>query len=119
MANVEIAKPKPITIEVDGETYTLEFNRNSVVSAEQAGFRGELITEMPMTMIPLLFYAAFKMHHPKITREQTDSILFDKEEDGIITGEFIERLSELYAVPTRALLRGKDAGEPKNVKISL
>ena len=62
MANIEIAKPKPITIEVDGETYTLEFNRNSVVSAEQAGFRGELITEMPMTMIPLLFYAAFKMH---------------------------------------------------------
>ena len=115
MANIEIVKP--ITIEVDGETYTLEFNRNSVVSAERAGFRGELLTEMPMTMIPLLFYAAFKKNHPRITQEQTDAILFDK--IGGITGEMLERLSELYAAPTKALIRKKDDGEPKNVKISL
>ena len=115
MANIEIVKP--ITIEVDGETYTLEFNRNSVVSAEQAGFRGELITEMPMTMIPLLFHAAFKKNHPKMTMKQTDEILFDK--IGGVTGEMLERLSELYAQPTKALIRSKDEGEPKNVKISL
>lgn len=113
--NIEIVKP--ITIEVDGKTYTLEFNRNSVVSAEKAGFRGDLIAEMPMTMIPILFYAAFKMHQPKITQDETNSILFDK--IGGASPELIERLSELYAVPTRTLIRKKDDGEPKNVKISL
>ena len=116
MANtIEIVKP--VTIEVDGTTYTLEFNRNSVVSAEKAGFRGELISEMPMTMIPLLFYAAFKMHNPQITKAQTDEILFDKMQG--VSAELIERLSELYAAPTKALIRKKDDGEPKNVKISL
>ena len=116
MANtIEIVKP--ITLEVDGTTYTLEFNRNSVVSAEKAGFRGDLLADMPMTMIPLLFYAAFKMHQPKITQAETDAILFDKM--GGINAEFIERLSELYAAPTKALIRKKDDGEPKNVKISL
>ena len=113
--NIEIVKP--ITIEVDGTTYTLEFNRNSVVSAEKAGFRGELLTDMPMTMLPLRFYASFKMHHPKITQSETDTILFDKM--GGISGELIERLSELYAIPTKTLIRSKDDGEPKNVKISL
>ena len=113
--NIEIVKP--ITIEVDGETYTLEFNRNSVVSAEKAGFRGELLPEMPMTMIPILFYAAFKKNHPKMTQAQTDEILFDK--IGGVNGEMLERLSELYAAPTKALIRSKDDGEPKNVKISL
>ena len=118
MANtIEIVKP--ITLEVDGETYTLEFNRNSVVSAEQAGFRGELLVEMPMTMIPILFNAAFRMHHPKMTKDKTDAILFDKDKLGGVTGELLERLSELYAVPTKTIIRGKDDGEQKNVKISL
>lgn len=114
-SNIEFVKP--ITIEVDGKTYTLEFNRKSVVYAEQAGFRGDLIAEMPMTMIPILFNAAFRKNHPEMTQGETDEILFDKM--GGVDAELIERLSELYAVPTKALIRKKDDGEPKNVKISL
>ena len=108
---------KPVTIEVDGTTYTLEFNRNSVVSAEKAGFRAELIGEQPMTMLPLLFYAAFKMHQPRITREETDAILFDKM--GGMNQALIERLAQLYAEPTKTLIRTDDYGDEKNVKISL
>lgn len=113
--NIEVVTP--MTIEVGGKTYTLEFNRNSVVSAERAGFRPELISEQPMTMIPLLFYAAFKKNHPKIKQEETDRILFD--EMGGIEPAVLEKLAQLYAVPTQALIRTKDDGEPKNVKISL
>lgn len=113
--NIEITKPA--TIEVDGTTYTLEFNRNSVMSAERAGFRPDLIGEQPMTMLPLLFYAAFKMHQPRITQDETDTILFKKM--GGLNQALIERLAQLYAEPTKALIRSDDYGDEKNVKISL
>lgn len=113
--NIEITKP--VTIEVDGVTYKLQFNRNSVMSAERAGFRADIIGEQPMTMLPLLFYAAFKMHQPKITRDETDAILFDKM--GGLNQALIERLIQLYAEPTKTLIRTDDYGDEKNVKISL
>lgn len=113
--NIEITKP--VTIEADGKTYTLEFNRNSVVSAERAGLRVDMIGEQPMTMLPLLFFAAFKMHQPKITKEETDSILFDKMRG--LNQELIERLAQLYAEPTKTLIRADDYGDEKNVTISL
>ena len=59
---------KPMTFEVDGETYTLEFNRNSVISAERAGFRS---------------------------------------------------VAQLYAEPTKTLIRADEGETRKNVKISL
>jgi hypothetical protein len=113
--NIEITKP--VTITVDGTTYTLQFNRNSVVSAERAGLRVDMIGEQPMTMLPLLFYAAFKMHQPKITREETDAILFDKL--GGLNPALIERLAQLYSEPTKTLIRTDDYGDEKNVTISL
>lgn len=116
MANtIEIVKP--ITIEVDGTTYTLEFNRDSVISAERAGFVPEELHEKPMSTFPLLFYCAFKMHHPKITRQETDRIYFDVL--GGLNSEEIDRLAELYAVPTSTLFRKESDGERKNVKVSL
>lgn len=108
--------PKPITIEVDGKTYTLEFNRNSVASAERAGLNLALITTEPMNTIPLLFYAAFKWHHPDITRAETDRILFDVL--GGLKPEEVARLGELYSAPTNALLNTTE-GERKNAVISL
>lgn len=115
MATIEIVKP--MTIEVDGTTYTLEFNRNSVMSAERAGLNIGEVQSAPMNTIPLLFYAAFKMHHPKVNREFTDHILFDVL-GGLSEGEF-QRLAELYAAPTNTLFRKESDGERKNVKISL
>lgn len=113
--NIEITKP--VTIEVDGTTYTLEFNRNSVMSAERAGFRPDMVDAQPMTMLPLLFYAAFKMHQPKITQVETDEILFKKMCG--LNPALIERLAQLYAEPTKTLIRSDDYGDEKNVKISL
>ena len=110
---------KPIILTVDDTTYTLEFNRNSVMSAERHGLtmRDVMNMDTPMTTLPELFYAAFKMHHPSITRAETDTILFDKL--GGLEQKVIQRLMELYAAPAETLLRSEDAGEAKNVKISL
>lgn len=116
MAKIEIVKP--IIIEIDGMTYTLEFNRNSVVAAERAGFVADQIAEKPMTMLPLLFFAAFRKNQPNISREETDRILFDVL--GGLSKEVVERLVKLYTEPTKTLFRTEDDGEqPKNAKISL
>lgn len=107
---------KPIILEIDGTTYTLEFNRSSVVSAERIGLNIEDLQRTPLTTISLLFFCAFRMHHPEITHSESDSILFDKLCGG--TEEMVKRLAELYAVPTSALFKYNE-GNAKNVKISL
>lgn len=114
--NIEITKP--IIIEIDGMEYKLEFNRASVVFAERAGFVADQIGDKPMTMLPLLFFAAFRKNQPNISREETDHILFDVL--GGLSKEVVERLVKLYIEPTKTLYRAEDDGEqPKNVKISL
>lgn len=81
----------------DGETYTLDFNRESVVYAESRGFEVENVLKYPVTNFPELFFLAFRMHHgPKhgnISRKQTDEIY---EALGGVSPDFLQRLILLY-----------------------
>ena len=107
-------KLKPMTI-VDpdnGREYTLEFNRKSVVKAEQAGLDVNKFESSSMTMIPLLFWGAFQMHHPHMTREQTDKILFDGL--GGLNEEEMGYLAKLYAEPFQTLIARGDGEEGAN-----
>lgn len=113
MATVETVKP--MVIDAEGKTYTLEFNRSSVAFAERMGLVIDRLDTEPMTMIPLLFHAAFRMNHPQMNREQTDHIYFDVLH-GLTQAE-MKRLAELYRVPTNTLFH--DGGERKNVTVSL
>ena len=110
---------KPIILTIGNDTYTLEFNRDTVMSAERNGLTIQEVMgmSMPITTLMLLFYAAFKMHHPEMTREQTDSILIDKLNG--LQHEEIQRLRELYAAPVETLIRDESDGERKNATISL
>ena len=112
----KIEKIRPITLTDNGTNtkYTLEFNRESVVAAERGGFIPEEIDTKPVTMIPLLFHYAFRMHHPEITRSETDIILLDKL--GGLSPELLVRLVSLYDVPRRTLISG---GETKNSKMAI
>lgn len=112
--NIEIVKP--ITLEIGEKTYTLEFNRNSVMSAERAGLNLADFEKMPLNTTLLLFYCSFKMHHPEMTRQQTDEIYFDILNG--LTAEEIKRLGELYNAPAKYLVH-EDGAERKNAKISL
>jgi hypothetical protein len=58
--------------------------------------------------MPEFFYYAFRMHHPNISKQQTDKILFDVL--GGMPEGMAERLGELYAVPYEAL-NGSGKGE--------
>ena len=102
----EKLNPMVITDPENGREYTLEFSRRSISKIEQAGFNINLIETQSMTMIPLMFWGAFLMHHPQMTREQTDKILFD----GLsgLSEEEMGYLGRLYAVPFESLIASED-----------
>lgn len=102
MSKSERLKPMVITDAENGREYTLEFSRKSVVRAEQAGLDVQQIDSKSMTMITLLFWSAFLMHHPHMTKEQTDKILFD--DLGGLNGDELEYLGKLYAQPLQTLI---------------
>ena len=102
----EKLNPMVITDPENGKEYTLEFSRRSISKVEQAGFNINLIETQSMTMIPLMFWGAFLMHHPQMTREQTDKILFDGL--GGLSEEEMGYLGRLYAVPFESLIASED-----------
>ena len=109
----EKLNPMVITDPENGSEYTLEFSRRSISKVEQAGFNINLIETQSMTMIPLMFWGAFLMHHPQMTREQTDKILFDGL--GGLSEEEMGYLGRLYAVPFESLIasEGKETNPRK------
>ena len=108
MATEEKVKPIILHDLENDEDYTLEFDRDSVKVAESRGFDIEDVGKFPMTKVPELFFYAFRMHHPKMARNQTDRILFDVLK-GLPEG-VAERLGALYGVPYEAL-NGKKNNE--------
>lgn len=106
----ETLRPMIITDPEEGREYTLEFNRKTVKKAEQNGLDINQIGSQSMTMISNLFWSAFLMHHPNVTHDQADKILFDGL--GGLSAEELEYLGKLYAAPYRALI--SDEGEERN-----
>lgn len=105
-------KPIKVIDNDTGMTYTLEFNRESIKFAEARNFDIAELSKKPMSMIPDLWFYAFRMHHKQVAREKTDKLLDGL--GGIPTG-LLERLVELYAVPYETLLKGDD--NSKNSKV--
>lgn len=108
----ERVKPILLTME-DGTEYTLEFSRKSVEWAERRGFSMDDLSDHMMIRVPELFYYAFRMHHPQITKQQSDDILF--EQMGGINEDIVKRLGELYAQGYESLINA----EPKNSKVTI
>ena len=107
-AKRESLKPMVITDPDEGREYTLEYSRKSVVKAENAGLDVNQLEAKSMTMIPLLFWGAFLMHHPHMTKEQTDKILFDGL--GGLSEAEMAHLGKLYAAPFQTLIASEDEG---------
>ena len=110
-------KLKPMTI-ADPETgheYTLEFTRRSVAKAEQAGLDVNKMESSAMTMVPKLFWAAFLAHHPQMTQEQTDKILFE----GLmgLSEDEMAYLGKLYAAPFTTLVSGANEENPRKMAV--
>lgn len=110
-----MAEVKPIKLQYeDGKEYVLEFNAQTVKEAEGAGFVIGEVMNKPMTLIPLLFFFAFRMHHPSVSKKKTDDIL--KNDLGGLNEAMQERLVELYLAPLNEL-SGEET--PKNAKMTV
>lgn len=114
-AKRESLKPMVITDPDEGKEYTLEYSRKSVVKAEQAGLDVNQLESKSMTMIPLLFWGAFLMHHPHITKDQADHILFDGL--GGLSEEELAHLGKLYAEPLQTLVASENEGNPRKMAV--
>ena len=117
MSKIEKVSPMVIADPDTGREYTLEFSRKSVVKAEQAGLNINELESKSMTMVPLLFWGAFLMHHPAMTKEQTDKILF--EGLGGLRVEEMERLGKLYAAPFLTLVSEEEPENPRRLAVNL
>lgn len=112
----EKLNPMIITDPEEGREYTLEYNRRSVAKTEQAGFNINELETKGMTMIPLMFWGAFLMHHPYMTKDQTDRILFDCLHG--LKAEEMEHLGKLYAASFKTLAADEDEqGNPRQMAV--
>ena len=115
-ARDERLKPMTIVDPDEGREYTLEFSRRTVSKTEQAGLDVNQIESKSMTMIPIMFWGAFLMHHPYMTREQTDKILFDGL--GGLGDAEMTYLGKLYAEPFKTLVaREEEGANPRKMTV--
>ena len=112
---LKTVKPVVIHDNEHGKDYKLEFDRDSVRFAEDHDFKIDDIEDKQMIRVPELFYYAFRKNHMRMSRQQTDKILF--EDLGGATPELVARLSLLYAIPYRTLFNS--TGKPKNPKVTV
>ena len=94
MENFERVEPIRLTDNETGETYELDFSRDSVRFMAHQGFKvGENIMDYIATAGPDFWFYAFRKNHMKVPRNKTDA-LYSKM--GGLTPKVIERLVELY-----------------------
>lgn len=87
---------KQIKLNYKGKDYVLEYSRKTVSIMEQAGLSIQDITGKMATNLPLMFEAAFIMHHRSLNSE-TKNEIYDlmKNKEQLFT-TLIEMVSEVY-----------------------
>ena len=116
--NEENERVEPIYIDdpETGDTFTLEFDRESVKFAESRGISIQMVTDFPMTYLPVLFWCAFRMHHKsRISQEKAEHILF--EDLGGLEDGAVERLGKLFAQPYEDLVLTEE--KRKNARMTM
>lgn len=98
---------KQITFSYEGQNYTLEYTRDTVVQMESRGLSREELENHPMNAIPELFYGAFLAHHRYIGQKKTDEILKKMPNKQ----ELLGTLYEMYLEPINALFSDPEESE--------
>ena len=92
MEQVERINPMRWT-DTDGVKYTFDFDKKSVLFAEQRGFKVEDFFDYLKSKAPEFFFYACRMHHGSLSRTQTDALL---EKMGGLTMTEWSRLVDLF-----------------------
>ena len=89
----ERVNPIRFTDKDTGENYELDFNRESVTFMAQRNFTMDDFSDTIAVKGEELWYYAFRAHHKKLSRNQTDKLY---EKMGGLSPKVIKRLIELY-----------------------
>lgn len=118
----ETEKVAPIRIK-DAETnhtYILDFSRETVQFAEDRGFDWDLVGTKPGTLIPLIWFCAFRRYDRRISYEKTTQMLEDL---GGMRTDWLRRLRALYDQSMASLIADPDKEESeedaKNAKLTV
>lgn len=84
---------KTITLTYEKKEYTLEYNRTAAKMIQDQGFDPDLLGTKQISMVMMIFYGAFAMHHPSIKRAKLDNIF----EQLTHRMELFKELMEMYA----------------------
>lgn len=114
---------KPIVLKLtNGDSYTLEFDRETVKWAEQRGFSGNPangyapLNDMPITFMEEIFFYSFHMHHKRVTKQFTDDLLYNVLK-GMPDG-MLERLMLLHSLTYDTLINN-DEGKNAEVVVEM
>lgn len=108
----KVVKPIKITDTTSNITYTLEFNRESVMYAERQGFNITELQQKSLSGSLDLWVYSFRANHKGVSRETALKLLEDM---GGMPEGLLERLVELYAEPYKVLI--PDEENSKNAKV--
>lgn len=100
---------KTINFTIDGENYTLEFTRKTVIATERMGFSYNRIDDQPVGMAEILWKGAFLAHHDTLTIAEVEALYEKIDKHGLL-----DALVELYRAPIESLFE-EDEGNSKNV----
>ena len=98
-------KLTPITLTTEtGRKYILDFDRESVLFAEDSGFVIDDVDKYPMSSTYKFIYFALRKNHPELTYEWTKDFV-DKSFGGVknVPNAILERLGQLYAAAFTSL----------------
>lgn len=112
----ERVNPMFVTDTKTGERYELDFSRDSVRFAERREFDISNVSTYPSTMVPELFFLAFRKNHKNVARSKTDELL---EELGGLTPEQIARLILLYNQAGYSNVIKQEETETKNATVTV
>lgn len=82
---------------VTGEEYELDFNRESVLFAENREFKIDELYDYPAKNMPLLFWYALRKNHKKIAMNQAEKILLEH-----FGGLSVKKVGQLVALYNQA-----------------
>lgn len=117
METTEKVNPMRVIDNETGREYILDFNRETIAFAEDKGFTWDAVSDRIVTLVPFIWWVAFRRYYPRMARDKTDKILEDK---GGIKPKELKRLKELWDQCLAPLIADDDDEEDaKNAKVTV
>lgn len=94
---------------VDGNKYTLTFNRKTAAMYNEIGYTAGDLSTKPLVAVPVFIWCAFKANHPSIKQSKTEAIwneLSDKHKNAVF-----DALVEMYANTYTSLMGDENGGD--------